>query len=68
MSSKTKTITVAWGHFADASGPNTGTPNYRVTKVTDSTEYHPGQVLTKHEVDSLCASRAWKVTVVGFEQ
>ena len=37
---------------------------FRVTRVTDSVEYHPGQVLRENEVSRLCRDNSWKVTVV----
>ena len=37
---------------------------YRVIKVTDSTEFSPGEVLTKGRVTRLCVEPNWKVTVV----
>lgn len=40
---------------------------YRVEQITDSIEYSPGQLLEKAEVESLCASRDWKVTVVSMK-
>jgi len=39
-------------------------PAYRVEKVVDSVDYHPGQILHENEVRTLCASRRWKVTIV----
>ena len=40
-----------------------GSVSYKVEKVTDSTEYRPGQVLDRNEVEGLCLSKAWKVTI-----
>ena len=37
---------------------------YRCEQITDSTEYLPGESYPKKVVDTLCASRAWKVTIV----
>lgn len=34
-----------------------------VRQVTDSTAIHPGQMLLKGDVDALCASAEWKVTI-----
>jgi hypothetical protein len=61
MTTKTKTITVAYGWQIDS--VQTG---FLIEKLTDSTEYYPGQVLTKPQVDSLCANRYWKVTIVPY--
>ena len=38
---------------------------YVVEQIGDTTEYIPGQTLTKKEVDVLCASAQWKVTMVN---
>ena len=40
---------------------------YRVIQVTDDVDYHPGQVLAKHEVRAMCKASYWKVTIVGVE-
>jgi len=53
---KTKTIKVA--HFPQFR-------EYVVQQITDSTDYNPGQSLTKNEVDALCNNGAWKVTIVA---
>ena len=60
---KTKTITVAHGI---PSKNEIGVYDYRVDRVTDSVEYHPRQILTKSQVDELCASKSWKVTVIAL--
>jgi hypothetical protein len=57
---KTKTITLS---FLDAYAPFQGKPAWRVERLTDSVAYAPGQMLQKHEVDALCGSSQWKVTV-----
>jgi hypothetical protein len=41
----------------------TGGDLWRVDTVTDSTEFNPGSTLKKEQVDTLCASRDWKVTI-----
>jgi hypothetical protein len=38
---------------------------YRIEAVTDSTELHPGNYLETKEVEGLCRSTAWKVTIVA---
>lgn len=37
--------------------------SWKVIQVTDSTHYHPGQLLRKDEVEMLCANGGWKVTI-----
>lgn len=64
MPTKTKTIQLTSGwenpHAAD------GLPHkYRVERVTDSTDYAPGEFLGKASVDDLCAASSWKVTIVA---
>lgn len=39
--------------------------DYRVISVTNSTAYHPGQIIDKSEVDELCKMASWDVTVVS---
>jgi hypothetical protein len=36
---------------------------WKVRRVTDSIEFTPGQLLKKNDVDALCASGSWKVTI-----
>jgi len=36
---------------------------YRVLEITNSTKYKPGQVLSKAQVESLCATRTWRVRI-----
>ena len=60
--SKIKTMTVSWG-WPDLN--DVAVKHYHVEKITDSVKYHPGQQLTKREVDDLCESKTWKVTVIG---
>ena len=64
MSVKTKGITVRYCVRHDDFSDQTVT-YYRVLKVIDSTDYHPNQTLETREVDGLCASPRWKVTIVG---
>lgn len=37
---------------------------YRVITIKNSTEYDPGQTLSRSEVDALCKS-TWEVVIVG---
>lgn len=37
---------------------------FRCESIKNSTEYLPGQNYSKREVDSLCVSRSWDVTIV----
>lgn len=67
--SKIKTVTLTFPHRnVDPSFVPNGPfdPDryvYRITKVTDSVEYVPGNTLLKKEVDVLCESKSWKVIV-----
>lgn len=63
-STKLKTITLLWG-IPDRDV--TGKMNYRVDKITDSTEFAPYQVLKKEQVDELCAAKDWKVIITGVK-
>jgi hypothetical protein len=63
MEKKIKTARLAYGI------PSRTTDNvydYLVQSVTDSTEIHPRQVLTKAQVDDLIAARDWRVTIVAL--
>lgn len=62
MTRKIATITL---RYIDVHAPFSGEPAWRVEKVTDSIDYHPGQTLTKSTVDGLCSSRWWKVTIIA---
>ncbi len=61
---KTKTITLT--------GPHHNHPDdysilrWRVERVTDSIEYHPGDLLEKKAVGDLCAASDWKVTITAI--
>lgn len=35
---------------------------YEVEQISDSNEYHPGDMLTEKEVGFLCVDRRWNVT------
>ena len=67
MPVKTKTITVAYTYtnrFLDNGLPK----KYRVVKVQNSTEYNPADMLSKKQVDELCAARDWTVNVIGTDE
>lgn len=59
---KTATIVLAYHRTADVV-KNAITEQWSVERITDSLEYHPGQYLSKKEVDSLCRATGWKVTI-----
>ncbi len=58
---KQKTIALTFPHQnpKEADGINS---LYQVVRVTDSTEYNPGQMLTKQQVDELCSAKYWTVS------
>jgi hypothetical protein len=64
---KTRTLTVSFPHPnpADATGKN---PRYRVERVTDATDPSPGDYLIRSEVNVLCESKTWKVTILPHEE
>jgi len=64
MSSKIKTITLTSGWTNNVVGECN---HYRIERLTDTVEYTPGQLLHKNEVQSLCANRQWKVTIVAYK-
>ena len=37
---------------------------FRVEQITDTIEFHTGQLLERHEVEYLCESSKWKVIIV----
>lgn len=41
--------------------------DYRVIVVKNSTAYVPGETLCREEVNELCTSGRWDVTIVAFE-
>ena len=41
---------------------------YKVLVVKNSTEYYPGQEMSKSTVDALCADRQWDVTIVALKE
>jgi hypothetical protein len=60
---KIKTIILRAG-FAHFDKPETKEgKGYQVQRVTDSIQYTPGDILTRRDVESLCESNQWKVTV-----
>jgi hypothetical protein len=62
---KKKTITVSYPHGTPVAGRGSVNSHlYRVETLTNSTEYDPSQYLEKTQVDTLCASDEWEVTVV----
>ena len=58
---KIATIKLAYGMY----NPKDITdPLYQVEQVTDSITYYPGQALSRGEVEHLCQSKMWKVTII----
>ena len=62
---KTKTIKLEHGSVPDRNV--NGVWHYLVLQVTDSTEFSPHDILKKEQVEELCKSREWKVTIVGAQ-
>lgn len=62
---KTKTLRLSFPH----ANPNERMGNhlYCVEQVTESVEFVPYQYLTKTEVEVLCDSKAWRVTIVPMK-
>lgn len=61
---KTKTLTLTRHRVPDCG--TLGVKNeYRVEKITDSTDFLPGEGLSQQAVDSLCLAKYWKVTIVA---
>lgn len=62
MPKDVRTIKVAYFY------PNRGDPEvrgmYNVTLVENSTEYSPGQQLTKDQVNALCDDPSWNVIII----
>jgi hypothetical protein len=56
MSQKPVVIKLAW--HAGVAG---GLPEYVVKKVVNTTEFRPGIIMTKAQVDALVARRNWRV-------
>lgn len=42
--------------------------DYKVLIIKNSTEYHPGQILSLNEVTELCVSKAWDVAMVTLKE
>lgn len=64
MPTKTKTIHITSGWVNPRS--TDGNPRkYRVERITDSTDFAPGEFLDKKAVDDLCAAPTWKVTITA---
>jgi hypothetical protein len=65
MTIKTKTIklTNGWTQATDTVADT----SYRIEQVTDTTEFSPGKMLSKTQVDELCASGHWRVTIVAYK-
>ena len=60
---QTGSITVAYGE-----PDKNGGANFIVVRVSDSPRcYHPGQALSKTEVEALCGN-GWKVTILGEKE
>ena len=55
-----KTCTIKLSHHTSIDGET----YYRVIQVTDSLSFNPDQVLKPRDVQSLCESQRWKVTIV----
>jgi hypothetical protein len=66
MPTKIKTITLKGPLDQHVLDTNTTRTVYRVERVTDSIEFAPDQFLSKVEVDALCHSNEWKVTVLSI--
>jgi hypothetical protein len=56
-----KTIKLATGRVLDRQ-------IYKIVSVKNSTRYSPGRELEKSEVDHLCESSGWDVTIVSLRQ
>ena len=60
-----KTITIDVNTYPDIKSADITAVKHEfiVRKVTDSTEYLPGQIVTKEDVDRLCEASVWAVTL-----
>jgi hypothetical protein len=63
MKIKTMTVTSNW---PDRNSSRSDL--FRVEVITDSVEYAPHQMLTKAQVNELCDSKYWKVTIKPFPE
>ncbi len=61
---KIKTILLSYP-YPDPDDATARAFHFRVERVTDSTEFAPGQFISKKTVDELCASAGWKVTSIS---
>ena len=59
-----KTMKLAHGVVRDLDRPSE--VDYKVIVVKNSTAFHPGQILTKAEVDDLIEYGKWDITVVSL--
>jgi hypothetical protein len=55
-----KICTIKLSHHTSIDGET----YYRVIQVTDSLSFDPGQVLKTRDVQGLCDSQRWKVTII----
>lgn len=70
---KTKTIKLVDGQSPARSGDPAlrdeaawrNACRFRVEQLTESVEYYTGQLLERADVEALCRSSEWKVTIVG---
>lgn len=60
---KIKTITLAAGYRCPGEGPNDPL-GYRVERLSNSTEFVPGDLIKKTQADDLCNARDWQVSIV----
>lgn len=59
-----KKITLAFSEI-EVRGKSDKVDQWRVVKVVNSTAYTPGTYLDSAEVNDLCDSSAWHVTIIG---
>jgi hypothetical protein len=70
MASKVKSLKLSDGHAPSNPSEHTtaeswrNAERYRVEQITDSVEYRTGQLLERTEVEPLCASNSWRITIV----
>lgn len=61
---KLKTITLAAGYRCPGEGPNDPL-GYRVVRLSNSTEFSPGDLIKKTQADELCDAKNWQVSIVS---
>lgn len=61
MATKQKMVVLTYPH-ENPKTANGVDPLYQVVSVNNSTEYAPGQYLSKREVDELCSASRWTVS------